>query len=147
MTAKEIAQAAGVSAATVYKRAKQLGRLPTVEEVQNTRKGRPKKYEEYKKAYNEIESMSGHPIDIPGYPSGKVYNPIEAIMPKVKYTAIGKINKLTGELVEVINIKPFFELEGGSSICQAIDQIRRGMYIIADDRYTYRAISFEIKLY
>lgn len=64
MTAKEIAQAAGVSTATVYKRAKQLGRLPTVEEVKNARNGRPKKYTEYKKkAYTELQSMGGHPGD------------------------------------------------------------------------------------
>lgn len=45
MTVKEIAQAAGVSEATVYKRAKQLGRMPTVEEVKERKNGRPCKYE------------------------------------------------------------------------------------------------------
>lgn len=44
MTVKEIAQAAGVSVATVYKRAKQLGRMPTIKEVKNPKNGRPIKY-------------------------------------------------------------------------------------------------------
>ena len=40
-----IAQAAGCSVATVYNRAKELGRLPTVEECQKrAQSGRPRKY-------------------------------------------------------------------------------------------------------
>ena len=40
-----LAQAAGVSVATVYKYAKRLGRLPTIEELcAGVKNGRPKKY-------------------------------------------------------------------------------------------------------
>lgn len=40
----EIAKAAGVSVATVYNRAKELGRFPTVEEARTRKSGRPRKY-------------------------------------------------------------------------------------------------------
>ena len=39
-----LAKEAGVSVATVYKHAKRLGRLPTLEELKNTKTGRPRKY-------------------------------------------------------------------------------------------------------
>ena len=47
MTPKEIAEKANVSEARVYQIAKQLGRLPTVEEIEarKGKRGRPKKYE------------------------------------------------------------------------------------------------------
>ena len=47
MTPKEIAEKANVSEARVYQIAKQLGRLPTVAEIEERKgkRGRPKKYE------------------------------------------------------------------------------------------------------
>lgn len=44
MTVKELAELANVSMTTVYKRAKELGRLPTVEELKPRKHGRPQKY-------------------------------------------------------------------------------------------------------
>ena len=44
MRPSQIAQAAGVSIATVYRHAKNLGRFPTVEEIRNSKMGRPRKY-------------------------------------------------------------------------------------------------------
>ena len=46
MTAKEIAEKAKCSVAWVYKGAKEIGRLPTVEELNERKKlrGRPPKY-------------------------------------------------------------------------------------------------------
>ena len=47
MTPKEIAEKANVSVARVYQIAKQIGRLPTIDEVKSRKgkMGRPKKYE------------------------------------------------------------------------------------------------------
>lgn len=47
MTVQEIAEKANVSTARVYQIAKQIGRLPTLEEVEarKGKMGRPKKYE------------------------------------------------------------------------------------------------------
>ena len=47
MTAKELAKAVGCSLTWVYVVAKQLGRLPTVEELleRKGKRGRPKKWE------------------------------------------------------------------------------------------------------
>lgn len=44
MTASEIAKIAGVCVATVYSRAKELGRMPTIEEIKVKKLGRPRKY-------------------------------------------------------------------------------------------------------
>ena len=46
MTVKEIAEMAKVTERRVYQLAKQLGRLPTVEEIEDRKgkRGRPKKY-------------------------------------------------------------------------------------------------------
>jgi predicted transcriptional regulator len=47
MTVKELAEETNVTEARVYQLAKQLGRLPTVEEIESRKgkRGRPKKYE------------------------------------------------------------------------------------------------------
>ena len=47
MTVQEIAEKANVSKGRVYQIAKQIGRLPTIEEVEERKgkMGRPKKYE------------------------------------------------------------------------------------------------------
>ncbi len=44
MRAKLLAKEAGVSVATIYNRAKELGRFPTVEEAQAKKTGRKSKY-------------------------------------------------------------------------------------------------------
>lgn len=44
MTVEELAKATGKSKVTIYKVARRLGRLPTVEEVLNRKVGRPRKY-------------------------------------------------------------------------------------------------------
>ena len=46
MTIKELAEETGVTERRVYQLAKQLGRLPTVEEIESRKgkRGRPKKY-------------------------------------------------------------------------------------------------------
>lgn len=44
MTIKELAEATGRSKVAIYKTARQLGRLPTVEEVLKRKAGRPRKY-------------------------------------------------------------------------------------------------------
>lgn len=44
VTAKELAQVCGRSKVTIYKLAKRLGRLPTIDEVLNRKCGRPQKY-------------------------------------------------------------------------------------------------------
>lgn len=44
MTIQEIAREAGVTTATVYRKAKKLSRLPTVEEAKKKNSGRPRKY-------------------------------------------------------------------------------------------------------
>jgi predicted DNA-binding transcriptional regulator AlpA len=45
MTVKELVELGGKSETTIYKLAKRLGRLPTIEEVKEERlPGRPKKY-------------------------------------------------------------------------------------------------------
>lgn len=94
MTAKEIAQAAGVSTATVYKRAKQLGRLPTVEEVKNSRNGRPEKYKmpEIQGAIAVVEILKGH-----------YYN----IMKCFPYSCIGCVDPY---IAAIEDAKKFFEL-------------------------------------
>ena len=47
MTVQELAEKANVTERRVYQLAKQLGRLPTVEEIESRKgkRGRPKKYE------------------------------------------------------------------------------------------------------
>ena len=47
MTVKQLAESANVTERRVYQIAKQLGRLPTVEEIEarKGKRGRPKKYE------------------------------------------------------------------------------------------------------
>jgi predicted transcriptional regulator len=47
MTVQELAEKTNVTEARVYQIAKQLGRLPTVEEIESRKgkRGRPKKYE------------------------------------------------------------------------------------------------------
>lgn len=47
MTVQELAEKANVSERRVYQLAKELGRLPTVEEIESRKgkRGRPKKYE------------------------------------------------------------------------------------------------------
>jgi predicted transcriptional regulator len=47
MTVQELAKETNVTEARVYQIAKQLGRLPTVEEIESRKgkRGRPKKYE------------------------------------------------------------------------------------------------------
>lgn len=44
MTVDELAKATGKSKVTIYKVARKLGRLPTVDEVLNRKVGRPRKY-------------------------------------------------------------------------------------------------------
>lgn len=44
MTVNELSIATGKSKVTIYKVARKLGRLPTVEEVLNRKVGRPRKY-------------------------------------------------------------------------------------------------------
>ena len=44
MTVDELVKITGKSKVTVYKVARRLGRIPTVEEVMNRPVGRPKKY-------------------------------------------------------------------------------------------------------
>lgn len=44
LTIKEIAETANVSISTVYRRAKELGRLPRVEEIKKKKVGAPFKY-------------------------------------------------------------------------------------------------------
>lgn len=44
MTIDELVEKTGKSKVTVYKVAKRLGRIPTVEEVMNRPVGRPRKY-------------------------------------------------------------------------------------------------------
>lgn len=45
MNIKELSKKSGKAISTVYYYAKKLGRLPTLEELKNTKKaGRPKKY-------------------------------------------------------------------------------------------------------
>ena len=44
MTIEEIAQVSGKSINTIYHHAKRLGRTPTLEELKNAKKGRPRKY-------------------------------------------------------------------------------------------------------
>jgi sugar-specific transcriptional regulator TrmB len=48
MTVQELAEKAKVSSRRVYQIAKELGRLPTVEEIESRKgkRGRPKKYKE-----------------------------------------------------------------------------------------------------
>lgn len=41
---QELMEKTGRSKTAIYTLAKKLGRLPTVEEVQNQKKGRPRKY-------------------------------------------------------------------------------------------------------
>lgn len=47
MTVKELAEKANVAERRVYQLAKQLGRLPTLQEIEERKgkRGRPKKYE------------------------------------------------------------------------------------------------------
>jgi response regulator of citrate/malate metabolism len=44
MTIEELAKETGKSKVVIYKVAKRLGRIPTVEEIMNRQVGRPKKY-------------------------------------------------------------------------------------------------------
>lgn len=44
MTVQELSKLSGKCPATVYRLAKKLGRLPTLEELNNQKKGRPIKY-------------------------------------------------------------------------------------------------------
>lgn len=44
MTIQEVAEQTGKTTATIYRLAKKLGRIPTVEEVKNVKMGRPSKY-------------------------------------------------------------------------------------------------------
>ena len=44
MTIDELAEKTGKSKVTIYKVARRLGRIPTIEEVMNRQNGRPKKY-------------------------------------------------------------------------------------------------------
>lgn len=44
MTIEELAKETGKSRVTIYKVAKRLGRIPTIEEIMNRQTGRPKKY-------------------------------------------------------------------------------------------------------
>lgn len=44
MTIDELAEVTGRSRVTIYKVARRLGRIPTIEEVLNRKNGRPKKY-------------------------------------------------------------------------------------------------------
>lgn len=44
MTVKELAEASGKSRESIYKLARKLGRLPTLEEVIAVKMGRPRKY-------------------------------------------------------------------------------------------------------
>ena len=44
MTIKELAEKTNRSVAVIYKVAKRLGRMPTIEEILNRKNGRPKKY-------------------------------------------------------------------------------------------------------
>lgn len=43
--AEKLAEEAGVSRTVVYRLAKKLGRLPTLDELKNRKNGRPRKYE------------------------------------------------------------------------------------------------------
>lgn len=62
-TARQLAEAAGVSVTTVYNYAKRLGRLPTHTELVNGRKnGRPLKYESAEKI--EAEEMAARAAEI-----------------------------------------------------------------------------------
>lgn len=44
MTIKELAEKSGKKKSTIYTFAKRIGRTPTLEEVLNVKRGRPKKY-------------------------------------------------------------------------------------------------------
>lgn len=44
MTIEELAKETGKSKVVIYKVARRLGRIPTVEEIMNRQVGRPKKY-------------------------------------------------------------------------------------------------------
>ena len=44
MTIDELAEITGRSRVTIYKVARRLGRIPTIEEVLNRKNGRPRKY-------------------------------------------------------------------------------------------------------
>ena len=44
MTIQELAEITGRSRVTIYKVARRLGRIPTIEEVLNRKNGRPRKY-------------------------------------------------------------------------------------------------------
>ena len=45
MSVEEIAKATGRSKVAIYKLARRLGRLPSIEEVLNRKTGRPRKYQ------------------------------------------------------------------------------------------------------
>jgi hypothetical protein len=44
MTIDELVENTGKSKVTIYKVARRLGRIPTIEEVMNRKAGRPRKY-------------------------------------------------------------------------------------------------------
>lgn len=44
MTIDELAEKTGKSKVVIYKVAKRLGRIPTIEEIMNRQVGRPRKY-------------------------------------------------------------------------------------------------------
>ena len=44
MTIQELAEITGRSRVTIYKVARRLGHIPTIEEVLNRKNGRPRKY-------------------------------------------------------------------------------------------------------
>ena len=45
MTVDELVEATGRSRVTIYKVARKLGRMPSVEEILNRKNGRPRKYD------------------------------------------------------------------------------------------------------
>ena len=84
-TARQLAEAAGVSVTTVYNYAKRLGRLPTHAELMNGRKnGRPLKYESAEKI--EAEEMEARAAEIGKDGSAEEgANFVEAVCDAIRY--------------------------------------------------------------